>query len=274
MVSVRDVAERAGVSPATVSRVLSNSSHPVRDTTREKVLQAAADLNFTPNLLARSLVTKKTKSIGVIVHDIADPYFGEIVRGLEDAAHDAGYQVVACSSDREPHRELTYVETLLAHQVDAVLLAGGGLEDADYTRRLRELLDPYRADGGIVVLLAPRAYRAPGVVSDNRGGARTMTAHLLEFGHARVAFISGPERVRTTGIRLRGYQDALEAAGIAYDPALVASGGFTIDGGRRAVGEVLERCPDVTAMLCANDIMAFGALAGLRARGVDVPGPM
>jgi LacI family transcriptional regulator len=268
---LRDVALRAQVSPSTASRVLSASSHPVRTETKERVLQAALDLDFRPNRLARALVTARTHTIGAIVHDISDPYFGEIVRGLEDTARLSDYQVFVCSSDRDPDRELAYVRALLSYRVDGVMFAGGGIEDRNYKLKLGRLLKDYRELGGAVVLLAPHAIRAPSVTADNRAGSLQMTRHLLQLGHRRIGFVAGPPHIRTTRVRLNGYRAALADGGVDYDPDLVAPGWFTSEGGAKAVSALLERRPDLTAVFASNDVMAVGVLHELASRGIAVP---
>ncbi|MCI0636288.1 MAG: LacI family transcriptional regulator [Actinobacteria bacterium] len=271
MVSLRDVAERAGVSPATASRVLSDSTHPVREGTRQLVLDAARDLDFHPNMLARGLVTARTHVLGVIVHDISDPYFGEIVRGVEDAANLRDHRVFVCSSDRDPERELAYVRALMGHRTDAILFAGGVIEDRAYQSELRRLLNAFKTLGGVVVMLAPHVYRSPSVTIDNAAAAWDMTSHLLELGHRRIGFVAGPERIRTSGVRLTGHREALERSGLALDPALVESGGFTTEGGAKAATELVGRRDDVTAIFAANDVMAFGVLHALAGLGIRVP---
>jgi LacI family transcriptional regulator len=251
--------------------VLSASSHPIRAETRERVLQAALELDFRPNRLARALVTARTHTIGAIVHDISDPYFGEIVRGLEDAAHLSDYQVFACSSDRDPDRELTYVRALLSYRVDGVVFAGGGIENPAYQTELSRLLTTFRKQGGAVVVLAPNALRAPSVTVDNRAAAVEMTRYLLQLGHRQIAFVSGPPHIRTSRVRLAGYRAALRGAGVGREPDLEASGWFTSEGGAKAVSQLLERRPDLTAVFAANDVMAFGVLHELAGRGIAVP---
>jgi LacI family transcriptional regulator len=271
MGSVVDVARRADVSPATVSRVLSGSPHPVRPETRARVLKAAEELDFRPNMLARGLVTARTYTVGAIVHDIADPYFGEIVRGIEDRSHLHDYRVFVCSSDRDPSRELAYVRALLAYRVDGILFAGGGIEDDDYLAELNKLLAAFEEQGGAVVMLSPHGHRAPGIVADNRGGAAAMTRHLLSLGHRRIAHVAGPAHIRTSIVRLAGYRAALEAAGVEFDPELVVSGYFKAEGAARAVGRLLDRRSDWTAVFAASDVMAFGVLHELSRRGIRVP---
>jgi LacI family transcriptional regulator len=235
------------------------------------VLQAALDLDFRPNRLARALVTARTHTIGAIVHDISDPYFGEIVRGLEDAAHLADYQVFACSSDRDPDRELAYVRALLSYRVDGIVFAGGGIENRAYQTRLNRLITDFQKQGGAVVVLAPHAVRAPSVTVDNRAGAVQMTRHLLELGHRRIAFVAGPPLIRTSRVRLAGYRAALRQDGVPQEPDLEAPGWFTSEGGAKAVSQLLERRPDLTAVFAANDVMAFGVLHELAGRGIAVP---
>ena len=271
MIALVDVARRAGVSPATVSRVLSDSTHPVRPETRERVQRAAAELGFVPNQLARALATSRTSTMGVIVHDIADPYFAEIVRGLEDGARPDGYRLLVCSSDRDPDRELSYVATLLSYRVDALIFAGGGLKDRPYQRALEQRLAAYQKEGGVVVALAPNAYKAPSVTPDNRGGAAAMTQHLAGLGHRRIGYIGGSPSVETSDHRLKGYRKGLEAAGLPWDPALAVPGSFDAAAGRQACADLLDSHADVTALFVASDVAAFGVLRELRARRISVP---
>lgn len=269
--SVIDVARRADVSPATVSRVLSGSSHPVRQETRERVLRAAEELDFRPNMLARALLTARTHTVGAIVHDIADPYFAEIVRGIEDGSHLRDYRVFVCSSDRDPARELAYVRALFAYRVDGIVLAGGGIEDKRYLRELRKLLNAYQEQGGAVVILAPHGYRATRVLADNHGGAAAMTRHLLALGHRRIAHVTGAAHIRTSAVRLAGYRAALEETGVAFDPELVVCGEFKAERAARAIGQLAERRSDWTAVFAASDVMAFGVMQELSRRGLGVP---
>ena len=269
-VSIRTVAEEAGVSIATVSRVLSQADHPVTAETRSRVLEAATRLKFRPSHVARSLVTCSTRTVGAIVHDVADPYFGEILRGLEDTFHIAGYQLIACSSDRDAERELGYMEHLLSQRVDAIVLVGGGIEDDAYQDKVAALLDDYRERGGVVVLLAPNAYDAPSVLPDNWAGSSAMTEYLIELGHRRIGLVGGPSNVRTSAVREDGYRHAMQRAGI-FDPMLMESGRFTMEGGARATAQLLGRHLDITAIFAVNDLMALGALKYLASMEVKVP---
>ena len=235
-------------------------------------MEAARELDFRPNLVARGLVTSRTSTLGVIVHDIADPYFGEIVRGLEDRAREDSYRVFVCSSDRNPDRELGYVETLIGHRVEALVFAGGAIGGEDFQEKTSRILDKYRADGGLVVSLAPTRYAAAWcAIPDNRSAVAAMTNYLLELGHVQIAFVNGPELVLTSHVRQAGYEDAIRATGREPDPVLMRRGTFTVEGGESAVNDLLTEGIDFTAIVAANDLMAFGVLRGLANRGVDVP---
>ncbi|HXF56099.1 MAG TPA: substrate-binding domain-containing protein [Actinomycetota bacterium] len=221
--------------------------------------------------MAQALATARTYTIGAIVHDISDPYFAEVVRGLEDEARLAGYQVFVCSSDRDPGRELSYVQALISYRVDGLVFAGGGIEDRAYQRELAAVVEGFRGTGGAVVALAPNALRVPSITVDNYAGTRDIARYLLGLGHRRIGFVSGPPHLRTSRVRLAGYRAALREAGVRFDPDLVETGWFTTEGGAKAVASLLERCPDLTAVVAANDVMAFGVLHELAGRGLRVP---
>jgi LacI family transcriptional regulator len=251
--------------------VLSGSNHPVSERTRERVRRAADVTGFHPNMLARALITNRSHTMAAIVHDISDPYFSEIVRGLEDSAHLHRYQLFISSSDRDPERELSYVRSFLAHRVDAIVFAGGGFADAGYRRELDALLTPFR-DHHAVVRLSPYEDGEPFLAPDNHGGAEAMTRHLLELGHRTIGFIEGPPAFPPSLERLEGYRSALRAAGVRPDDMLVTTGSFTENGGARAAAALLRRRPDLTALFAANDQMALGALRELKRHDLDVPG--
>lgn len=268
--SLRDVARLAGVSTSTASRVLSGSSHPVGEGTRRRVLAAAEQLSFAPNRLARALVTARSLTIAALVHDIADPYFGEILGGLEDAIGRSGYSLLVASSLRDPARELAYIEAFQAYQVDAIVFAASGMTDPGYLANLSALLDPYRRRGGVVVALSEHRYPAPSVRVGNYEAAELAVAHLVGLGHRRIGFIGGPAGLSVSERRLAGYRNGLEVAGLYPDPELVVEGDFSLEGGRAAVGLLVER--GVTAVIGANDMLAIGAIRELAELGVLVPG--
>lgn len=269
-VSLRDVAQLAGVSVATVSRVVSGSVHPVSARTRKVVLEAADLLSFEPNRLARALVTTRSQTIGVVVHDISDPYFGDIVRGLEEGIHAKDYRLFVASSDRNPQKELDYIRAFFAHQVDALILTASGLVDPTYQTQLEQLVARYRRRGGTVVVLSDHTLPAPRVAFDNAGAVTRMMEYLATRGHRHIAFLAGPPELTVSESRLRAYQAATTDLGLAVDPRLVANGHFSMRGGSAAVTELLERTT-FTALLAANDLSAIGAIRGLITAGVAVP---
>ena len=271
-VSLADVAAQADVSVSTASRALNpDSLHAVSHATRRRVEKAAAQLGFRANGLARSFQFGRARTIGVLVHDVRDPYFNEFARGASDAAEGVGYLTVICNTDRDPDRELRYVQMLVDNRAAGLLFVGGGLEDRAYQRRLAPCLAGMARYGGAAVALGPRAGRLPAELPDNRGGARLATAHLLSLGHRRIGLIDGPPRLRTSVERRRGYEEALSDAGVEPDARWVIPGDYTVEGGAAAIAHLVEDGPDVTGVFASNDAMAIGALNECRRRGVRIP---
>lgn len=269
--NITDVARRAGVSTATVSRVL-NRNYPVSDGVRQRVLEAVRDLGYVANAHARALLTSTSGTVGVILHDVSDPYFAEIVRGIQEVAAREDRLVVICNSLREPGREITYIEMLRAHRVDAIIMAGGHILDDEYLMALREQALQLRAQGSRLVLCGRHPVRADAVVPDNRAGASRLARHLLELGHRRIAHVAGPANLSTTQDRLDGYRGALDSYDVEEDPALVVTGDFTREGGYEATERLLAAGVAFTAIAAANDLAAVGVLACLRDHGLRVPG--
>ncbi|MFP3913665.1 MAG: LacI family DNA-binding transcriptional regulator [Actinomycetota bacterium] len=268
--SLRDVAELAGVSVSTASRVLSGSTHPVSDAARRRVTAAAEQLGFEPNRLARALATARSQTIGVVVHDVSDPYFAELIRGLEDVAGPRDHSLFVSSSDREPSKELSVVRAFVASRVDAIVLAASGLTDPGYLMEMSSLLSRYEENGGVVVAIAEQRYPDHRVAFDNAAATASAVDHLVSLGHRRVGYLSGPTNLEVSARRYEGFLRGLETHGIPNDPKLVECGWFSMEGGARATERLLDRA-DPTALLAANDLMAIGALRVLRDSGVEVP---
>ena len=267
MASLAEISRRAGVSIATASRVLNGSAHPVSDATRDRVLAAADELGYRPSELARALVKRTSRIIGVIVGDIVDPYFAEIARGVEDVAARAGYLTMVCNAERRPAAELGHLGVLRDYHAAGVVFAGSGYEHVAEAAALREAVNELRAAGSVVVALAVRDLDCPSVVVDNRGAARDATEHLLGLGHRRIAFVEGPAGLHTSVHRLEGFEAAIEAAGAE---GVRLPGGFEFEAGAAAAEALMDDLPD--AVLGVNDEVAIGLLTGLRRAGVDVPG--
>lgn len=269
--TLSDVAQRAGVSLATASRVLSRSSYGVKAELRERVLAAAEHLRYVPNAHAQALVRASNSTVGVLVHDVSDPYFSEITRGIQKVASDAGRLVMVCNSYRDPVRELEYVALLRAQRVQAIVLAGSGLDDRQYSQQLATQIQEFVDAGGHAVFIGRHHVIGDAVMPDNVGGARLLGRALIARAHRRIGVISGPALLTTTRDRFDGFQSALHEAGLELPPQHVADADFSRDSGFHATMQLLECAPDITAIFALNDLMAVGALAALRERGIAVP---
>ena len=271
MASITEVAKLAGVSTATASRVVGEVDYPVSEATRERVLAAARELDYVPNALARGLLKSTVPIVGVIVHDITDPYFNEVVRGVEDAANAAGYLVITCSSDRDPVRQNSYARLLRSLRAGAVIFAGSGIDDGDANAELERHVTGIRANGSAVVHLSPHAGGPPDVGVDNVAGIAAMVAALVELGHTRIAFLAGPETLIVARERLAGYRRGMTDAGLEIDERLIVNGAFDRAGGAQGVDELASRGVDYSAIACANDLLALGALQRLAELDRKVP---
>lgn len=268
--SLRDVARAAGVSVSTASRVLSGSSHPVSQSTRESVVRVADKLGFQPNRLARALATARTQSIGIIVHDVSDPYDAKVIRGLEDVANAHDHALLVSSSDRDLDKELSLLGTLVANQVDAIILGASGSVGRGYLERVSAVLDRFVGLGRVVVVTTDHPYPAPRVGFKIAEGMRQITEHMLDRGHTRIGFLAGPPDLVVSGVQLSGYRSVMEGSGIGFDPDLVECGWFSMAGGARAAAVLMDRARP-SAIVAGNDHMAFGVLRRLREEGVSVP---
>ena len=271
MASITDVAKLAGVSTATVSRVVSAAPYAVSPETRARVLDAAQQLDYVPNALARGLLKSHIPVVGVVVHDITDPYFSEVVRGVEDAAAPGGYLVITCSSDRNAARENSYVRLLRSMRAATLIFAGSGLDDPAVNAEMRKHVAAMRGYGAAVVHLSPHAFGEAEVGVDNSGAMAGMVAELVRLGHRRIAFLAGPTSLYVARQRLAGYRRGLEEAGLAPDDRLIVSTTFNREGGAEAIDGLLAGEASFTAVCCANDLLALGALQRLGALGIRVP---
>lgn len=271
MASITEVAKLAGVSTATASRVVGEVDYPVSEATRERVLAAARQLDYVPNALARGLLKSTVPIVGVIVHDITDPYFNEVVRGVEDAANAAGYLVITCSSDQDPARQNSYARLLRSLRAGAVIFAGSGIDDGAASLELERHVAGIRANGSAVVHLSPHAGGPPDVGVDNVAGIAAMVAALVELGHTRIAFLAGPESLLVARERLYGYRRGLSESGLTVDEQLIVNGGFDRASGAAGVDELIGRGVEFSAIACANDLLALGALQRLAEIGRSVP---
>jgi LacI family transcriptional regulator len=265
MTTILDVAERAGVSPSTVSHVLNKTRH-VSEKTRARVLQAVDELNYRPNILARSLRRRETHTLGILIPDNTNPFFAEMVRGIEDTVFDEGYTVLLGNSDGEPDKELRYLDLFVNKQVDGVVLVAAAMK-SDETMDV--LSDPSVAT--VIVDREIELERMDMVLADNLEGGYAATRHLLELGHRRIGCIAGPSQVTPSAERVIGYHKALEEWEITPDPALVIPGDFRHASGLRAAKHLLALSEPPTAIFACNDMMALGVLSAANELEISVP---
>ncbi len=260
------MAALAGVSTATVSRAL-RGREGVEPATRAKVEKAARELRYRPSGVARSLKLRLTRTLGLIVTDIENPYFPQIIRAVEDAARSHGYSVVLADGRRDPDREIQSLELLAAREVDGLLIASSAL-----TERHRTWIDERPCP--VVIMNSSSGFGSvPAVLSDNFTGGRLATEHLLALGHREMGFIASPVSANlAVDERIDGVRRALATGGPNSAPLLVVDGGGNVEGGERGARELLTAQPQTTALICYNDLTAVGALRGARALGWNVPG--
>lgn len=269
--TLADIAVEAGVSLATASRVLSGSRDRVSDTLAARVEEAALALRYVPNAHAQALASASSTTIGLVVHDVSDPYFSEVARGVLRAASVHDHLVMICNTFRDAEREIAYVGTLRSQRVHAILLAGSGFTDPTVEHRLAEELRAFRATGGRAASVGRHDLGIDTVQPDNVRGAALAARHLLDLGHDRIGILRGPTSLTTIEDRLHGFRAELEAAGQPVPDHRVCRADFTRAGGYEAASELLERAPEVTAVFALNDAMAVGALAAYRDHDLVVP---
>jgi LacI family transcriptional regulator len=260
--TIREVSSLAGVSISTVSRVLNNTV-PVANETKQRVLEAVEKLEYHPNAFARSLVTNRSGCLGVIVGEINSPFFGELLKGIEDKAESLGMHLIVSSGHAQEASETRALHFLQQRRPDALIVYVEALGD--------EALQHLTYKNVPVVVLGRFIKDTPCVYLDNEEGGFTATQYLIQQGHRCVAHLSGPTHLPDSVARLKGYQKALESHALPYDPALVAEGNFSEGSGYETIKVLLSRAKDFTALFVANDQMAAGVLRALREAGLRVP---
>lgn len=264
MATIREVAKKAGVSPITVSRVINNSGYIAPDT-RKRVLAAVKKLGYVPNTLARSLRSRHTSVLALILTDVTNPFFTTVVRGVEDAANEAGFNVLLCNTDESVEKQEKYINAILQKQVDGILLVPA-LDDVGTIRFIRKQSVP-------LVILDRRIAEAnvDTVRCDSEGGAFQIAQLLISLGHRRIGVLSGPARVSTAVDRVSGYRKALREAGIAVDEQLIRYGEFTLESGYEMAKQIMAYEKKPTALFAGNNFIAIGALKALHDLSLRVP---
>jgi LacI family transcriptional regulator len=265
---VVDVAARAGVSTSTAARVLRGSRYPVSAELAARVRKVAEEVGYVPNVLARSFRHGRQASVGLIVGDMLDPYFGTISEAVTVQATNAAFVALVCNMQRDPQLEISLCERLWGYRVGGLILASGGTVQPELRAAFDAVVKRMMEDGITVVALAPRGEHIPTIGVDNRAVGELIAARLLALGHREVGVIAGPQQNLTQRERLAGLRRALAQAG-ARDTTL--HGGFSAQAGATGVDFLLSANPQITALVGGSDSVAFGAAQRLKERGLKVP---
>lgn len=263
MATIKEVSELAGVSISTVSRVI-NGNRIVVEEKRKRVLAAMEQLNYSPNTFAQSLATNRANAIGVVVNDLSSPFYGGMLHGIEEVINATDLHLIISSGQIQETSEKKAVEFLLNRRCDALIVHLESISDQDLSAWAKRgkivLVDRY------VEEMADRC-----IYLDNQSGGKMATEHLIQKGHRRIAHITGHMGMHDSCERLEGYRDALEEAGIAYDPNLVVEGNFREESGSQAMQHLLDKNLDFTALFVGNDQMSAGAISAIRKAGMEIP---
>jgi LacI family transcriptional regulator len=266
--TIAEIAKMANVSKATISRVINNKQEGMSKETKAKILKIIDDVGYRPSLLARSMVTSETKSIGLIIPDITNPFYPKLVRGVEDYANSKGYTVYLCNADKSVEKEKDYISAFIERRVDGVILASSSAEKDKTHEGFVNHNIPF-------VLIDDRSVEGlqatPGVFFDYKEGAYMATKHLISNGNRKIVFISGPNLITNSLNRFKGYKKALKEAGIPFDDKLVKYGDYSLKSGYELVEELLNEKINFTAIFAANDLMAIGAMKALKKKSIKIP---
>lgn len=264
MTTIHDVAKLANVSISTVSRVLNNSTLVTPDK-KERVLRVIEELGYQPNGLARGLIHKRTKTIGVLITDVSSFFFAEVVRGMEDIAHALGWNVIICNTDGDPERMLKYIDVLKEKRVDGVIFTSEPISEK-YYQALNSLSIP------VVLAATSSKYPFPWVKVNDRQASFEAIQFLIENGHREIGMVSGPIDDPIAGIpRFEGFREALEAHNLSFQPDRVFHGDFRFDSGKQAIEFLLKRHPNITAIFAASDEMALGVYSYAYEKEIRIP---
>ncbi|MBR0596555.1 LacI family DNA-binding transcriptional regulator [Sinanaerobacter chloroacetimidivorans] len=265
-ITIKEIAKLAQVSTATVSMILNKKDQCIGDATREKVLAIAAEHHYIPNNAARSLVTRKTNTIGLIMPDITNPFFPEIARGAEDKASESRYSIIFCNTDDSERQEEKYIDILTEKMVDGIIFAHAA-ESEEGCSGLNKCKLP--------VILIDRDYNNENVkgrvVVDNEKGSYSGVSHLIKQGYRKILYIAGAIKTQTAKDRLAGYRRALSENLIDYKDYYVKSGSYRREWGYEAMGQFLNENIPFDSVFCGNDLIAFGAIKKLKEAGYRIP---
>lgn len=261
---VKDIAFRAGVSSATVSRVLNNKPG-VSPKSRKKVLETIEELGYEPNILARSLRVRRTHTIGVLVSDITNPFFAEVVRGIEDVAHKNGFSLILCNSEEDLLKEKQYLTLLRAKRVDGIIFSPSGKNHTEVENTLKL---------GIPIVSMDRqidGHEIDSILVENAAGTRMAVHHLASHGYQKIAIISGPQSSTTGKERLEGYLQGINENNLSSDESIIMKSDFSLKGAISATNSLMQLSPRPDALLVSNNLMTIGSLQVLSEVGMKIP---
>lgn len=262
--TIYDIARKAGVSTATVSKVF-NKSGRISEKTRKRILEISKELNYQPNVLASALTGKKTYTVGLLIPDMVNPFFAELARSVEDRAHESGFNVVICNTDNDMRKEIKYVQLLRQKSVDGIIVATGVRNDAIWKELIAQQVPVALVAREMSVLSAST------VLVDDFVGGYAAAAHLLERGHRRIAVIAENWSVTSSKERVRGYRHALEESGVPFDESLIVQSDFSVSAGKDAALSLFDRDVPPSAIFACNDVLAIGVLQAAKQRDITVP---
>ena len=264
MATMKQVAEKARVSTTTVSHVI-NNTRVVSEDARERVLSVIQELRYIPSAVARSLKNDRTHTLGMMIPNNSNPYFAEIIQGIEDASFQLGYNIILCNSYDDPKKQAAYIRVLMEKRIDGLILVSSGSDE-----ELTQLL----ADEAIPKVLVDRevsGVAADFIEADHEQGGYDATKYLLQLGHRRIACVAGPDTLLTSGGRVDGYRKALAEAGIGFRRDYLIHSDFTSHGGFNAFQQLLALPEKPTAIFASNDLMAIGGICAANEAGVRIP---
>lgn len=263
--TLADIAQKANVSKATVSMVLNNKEINVSEATRQKIYDAVKELKYIPNTVARSLSTRKTETIGIVLPDIENPFFSEMARAIEDTAGKLNYNVIFCNSDNNQEKEEKYVKLLISKLVDGVIFVSGGKSVENL-----HMLENNNVPLVIVDRYIESSKEYNGVFCANEEGIRLGVEYLYKSGKKNIAFVTGSQKLKVAKLRLKAYEEVTKELNI-YNEELIFTGDFTIDGGIRATEEIVNSSKNIDAIFYSSDVMALGGVKLLTRKGYKIP---
>lgn len=265
-ITIKDIARMAGVSTATVSKVVNHKDKNISEATRQRILNIIDEYNYIPNRVASSMITKKTHSIGLVIPDIANPFFPEIARGVEDIANKRGYHVILCNTDNDLNKEVAYMAMLEEKMVDGIILTASS-HHTDQSMDLSKIHVPV-----ITVDRDIKGSKIKGkIIVDNKSGAEEAVRYMLDKGYRRILHLAGPITSEPSRERYEGYKKAHDGLGMARFEELFIPGFYTSEWGYEGIRDAIKAGINFDSVFCGNDLIALGAMKALKEEGHKIP---